>query len=146
MTSPTTCLKGTDWDVTDPTDYTKGLVICSYNYDYSNFHDKKYSDFGGWIKDIYNGINPSAPNGIDPAMKMRIRDSNIVYALLLDLYNQMYNTGYYAGTVDTDNPFYSYRLDSNFSDEYVEEKYIDVMSQFVNPAYPDSPGGFMPVD
>jgi hypothetical protein len=69
--------------------------MCLYNYDYSNYSHIQSVNLSNWITDIFQGTNTSAPQGMDKVAKTRIRDTNFLYATILDFYNQIYSTGFY---------------------------------------------------
>jgi len=111
--------RGTDWDISIPQDYTgkdgnwaylgqqhTGWINAVYSYDFSNYNIGNAPNgpfpLSQWISDVCTGTNKaSAPNGMDASAVPRIRDSTIVYAIVLDCFNQMYNDGYYSTNPDS---------------------------------------------
>lgn len=147
-TTPTP-IQNVNWGTTNfgSNDPYTGFATCIYNYDYTGYN---YSDnpngpanMTKWLVDVCSKTNNSAPKGMDPSYSSRIRDSNIIYACIIDYYNQLYNTGYYT-TTNISNPFQSYdffshgfsRLFSNITQELLDPG-SDVQS-----LYP--PNGEMP--
>jgi hypothetical protein len=72
-----------------------GWIICNYMYNYINYTYNNESQNGPillskWIGDLYKTIHPRNPLNAN-----RIRDSNLIYVMLLDFYNQLYMLDYY---------------------------------------------------
>lgn len=72
-----------------------GWIICNYMYNYTNYTYNNESQSGPillskWIGDIYRQVHPD-----NPVNANRIRDSNLIYVMILDFYNQLYMLDYY---------------------------------------------------
>lgn len=120
------CTQHTDWDYyptgTNPNYFCNGCLVeqnigwinCKYNFSFDNFSLQiNINTFTEWLKDIYNtpisipNVNGCTfTNPLDPNSKPiqnRIRDSNVIYCAIIEFFNEIYSTGYYAGS--SNNPF-----------------------------------------
>jgi len=101
--------QGVNWNLQDYDNYKKGWIMCTYNWDYSQYNNSNVP-FGptplyNMLKGIVFDKNP-AGDSLSTEMKNRILSSNIVYATILDFYNQLYSQGWYGNRTGV-NPFYS---------------------------------------
>jgi hypothetical protein len=110
------------------TTYPLGWAVCRYLFDFTGYNEKDISNgpskLNNWLTDIYKGVSTSAPNGITNQQdKTRIRDSNIIFGLILDFYNQIYFQGIYSDR-KTPPTFATTDILSdmqNFTDKYVTQ-------------------------
>lgn len=112
---------GANWSsLSIPNSTTSGWVICEYNYDFSKLSYETYQEYANWLNAIWTGQgNSSAPNGMDPSSRPRIRDTNFAYACVSDFYNQIYNTGFYSSNPASNN-FSNYDFLSNSIQKYIQ--------------------------
>ena len=109
---------GANWGT--PNSQTAGWVICEYNYDFSKLSYETYQEYANWLNAIWTGQgNASVPKGFDASSLTRIRDTNFSYACVLDFYNQIYNTGFYASNPSSNN-FFNFDFLSNSIQKYVQ--------------------------
>lgn len=73
-------------------DQKYGSINCKYSFDYTNFSFNNLSNFVKYINTLY-----SDKVGIDTDSKNRFRDSNYIYACILDFYSSIYGQYYYSG-------------------------------------------------
>lgn len=116
-----TCPQNTDWGVLYPnrTDPNTGelnpnndkqiWIFCTYVYPFDNtyigtiYGGNDLGKFTGWLTDILavigkiTGVSANIPFDY-------IRDTHVVHGFVFDMYNQLYNTGFYASNTAT-NPF-----------------------------------------
>lgn len=118
--------QGTDWAITINGDYLDpggnwslvgqqhtGWVHGVYSYDFSNYNINQAPNgpypLSQWLSSICTQTSAAAPKGMDPVAGTRIRDSHILYGIVLDFYNQLYNDGYYSQHPNTRLTFQSSR-------------------------------------
>lgn len=142
-----------DWMITIPSDYASGNGNWSYigqqqtgwahavyRYDFTDYNNTNAPNgpflLQQWINDICTGKSTAAPNGMDPTGATRIRDAHVVYAIVLDFYNQMYNDGYYnTHAPDAREPFGSYNF-FQFGFSSYTHTMIDNLVGYLNALYP----------
>lgn len=106
-----TCTLGSQGDG-DISDYTKnvgwdiatgtiGWAMCRYAFDFTGYNELDILNGPGklinWLTGVCKGVNTSAPNGIvNSGDKNRIRDSNVIFGILSDFYDQIYFQGIYS--------------------------------------------------
>lgn len=134
----TSCQRGKQWDITSSSDASSGWVICNYNYDFSTYAYQNPSNsiynFSEWLNDIFSSGSPSAPQGMDIIAKLRIRDSNVLYALIFDFYNQIYNTGFYMTAPMGTNLFSSFDFLTQGFQPFISN-YIDSTQGYFSQVY-----------
>jgi len=74
-----------------------GDITIEYSFDFTNYNYTQWKSLNNFIIDIYTGTNQAnLPNGLPDDIKTHVRDANMAYGPILDFYNQIYNTSYYA--------------------------------------------------
>src|SRR3990167_5373057 len=97
------CAQGTDYG-TGPnfssTNPQNLWIYCDYKQDYNDFFLLPSSEINAgwldWITDVYLGMGSNSNAN-------RIRDSHVVYAYIVDLFNKMYSDGYYASDYNSND-------------------------------------------
>jgi hypothetical protein len=74
-------------------DQKYGSINCKYSFDYTNFSFNNLSNFVKYINTLYSDYVK-----IDTDSKHRFRDSNYIYACILDFYSSIYGQYYYSQT------------------------------------------------
>jgi len=141
-----TCVQNQNWAITDPTNPLYGWVQCVYQYDFTNYNQDNVNNngplnFSQWLISMCTGQSSSAPNGMDPIYVNRIRDSNFIYASVLDFYNQMYCTGGFYELHPESNPFRNIKyFESGFSwfiSSFISTLFSYFSSLYSPPVIPD---------
>lgn len=139
---------GIDWGTTcdDPskvpcwdTPY-QGWQYCKYNYDYTNFNKTKFEDLAiNWLARLSTGVGKTATSGMDKGYMKRIADTNFVYSLVLDFYNQVYSTGFYSTTEGKGiNDFLGAKLNGKGFADYINDFRNSTVPYFLAAPYDSS--------
>jgi hypothetical protein len=78
------CIQNTNWGI-DSQNPFQGWMECSYTYNWTGFDLTKYNQLSNWCSSLYSGLSQT-----NPVDALRIVDSNLIYASILDFYNQIY--------------------------------------------------------
>lgn len=96
-----------NWGVTSTTNPLQGWTMCVYSYDFTNYNTTNIPNgpgpFSRWLYDVCTGTSSSIPQGLDKSVVPRVRDSNVIYSMILDFYNQLYGRGYYKNNTAGNN-------------------------------------------
>lgn len=115
----------TDWLIADyptNTQYNAGSVNCAFNYDFSTYNYSTISTHSSWILNMVQDTNGFPYS--------QIRDRNVMYGLIFDFYNQIYNQAPYNQNLPPELltlDIFSDQLNSKLN------SYIGIY----NPCYPD---------
>jgi hypothetical protein len=129
---------GTDWNVSMDGNWNtpnKGWVYCQYNFDYTDFNrDTGFLALQQWMQTLSQGESDSAPKGMDIGYMSRLCDTNLIYACILDFYNELYTTGHYKKE-DSNNPFLSLDFFQEGFQDFTNAFMTYIKGNFSNPPY-----------
>jgi hypothetical protein len=87
------CGYGGDWgNIIGNNSFDKGFINCKYSFDYTNFSFNDLTPFKKYIDTLYSNTVGMANN-----LKDRFRDSNYIYACIINFYSSIYGQYYYSG-------------------------------------------------
>jgi len=126
----------------------KGWALVGYQYDFSNYSINDVLNgpihLTNWVRDIFTKTGKGIPDGMNAVLKTRVRDGHVLYGIILDYYNQMYNEGIYNTIPNYNTTFLNTKIITNGFVRYRDLCIGSVIGYLGSDVYP--PYGVIPED